>query len=64
MRIAICQDALALGAAAAAQGAAVIRDAVARSGAANIVLATGASQFTMLEVGDISQRCAKGGWVK
>ena len=49
MRLSILPDKLALGAAAAADGAAAIRAALNARGAANIVLATGASQFEMLD---------------
>jgi glucosamine-6-phosphate deaminase len=48
MKIVVSADACALGKAAAECGAAAIRDAIARSGSANIVLATGASQFATL----------------
>ena len=48
MKIEIFGDKLSLGAAAAAAGAEKIRAAVAQKGAANIILATGASQFEML----------------
>jgi glucosamine-6-phosphate deaminase len=48
MRVTICPDGSTLGEAAAALGAAVMRNAIARIGVANIVLATGASQFAVL----------------
>lgn len=48
MEYEIHRDKQALGAAAAAVGAEAIRSAVAKRGAANIVVATGASQFEML----------------
>jgi glucosamine-6-phosphate deaminase len=49
MRITVHRDKQASGVAAAADGAAAIRAAVAARGTANVVLATGASQFEMLE---------------
>jgi glucosamine-6-phosphate deaminase len=49
MKIVVQPDKATTGAAAAADGAAVIRAALRQRGAANIVLATGASQFEMLE---------------
>src|SRR5688572_12149215 len=49
MRIHIEDNKLATGAAAADEGAARIRAAIAARGAANVVLATGASQFEMLD---------------
>jgi glucosamine-6-phosphate deaminase len=49
MQIQIISNKLALGHAAAAKGAEWIRSAIAQRGAANIILATGASQFEMLE---------------
>lgn len=48
MQIEITADKLTLGRAAAAKGAELIRAAIAQKGAANIILATGASQFEML----------------
>jgi glucosamine-6-phosphate deaminase len=48
MEITICPEKAALGATAARDGAARIREAVAARGAANIIVATGASQFEML----------------
>lgn len=48
MQIEIFADPDQLGAAAAHSGAALIRDTLAQCGEANIILATGASQFTML----------------
>ncbi len=50
MQITIHPSKLALGAAAAQEGAAAIRSAITRDGRANVVLATGASQFEMLDV--------------
>ncbi len=47
--VTVCADGAGLGAAAAALGAAAIRGALARRGAARIVLATGASQFATLD---------------
>jgi glucosamine-6-phosphate deaminase len=49
MRLSVHQDATALGAAAAAEVAAAITDAVQARGRARIIVATGASQFTFLE---------------
>ena len=49
MRLSVHQDATALGAAAAAEVAAAIADAVQARGRARIIVATGASQFTFLE---------------
>jgi glucosamine-6-phosphate deaminase len=49
MKIYLFPDKLALGEAAAALGAQAIRSAVATKGRANIVVATGASQFEMLD---------------
>lgn len=49
MLISVHPDAAALGAAAAEEGAIAIRDALARDGEAAIVVATGASQFAVLE---------------
>jgi glucosamine-6-phosphate deaminase len=46
----ICPDKAALGRAAAEAGAAAIRAALAKHGEATIIVATGASQFEMLEV--------------
>jgi glucosamine-6-phosphate deaminase len=48
MQIEIAQNKTILGRAAAAKGAELIRAAIAQKGAANIILATGASQFEML----------------
>ncbi len=48
MKISIFKTKLALGAKAAADGATLIRQAIAARGRANIILATGASQFEML----------------
>lgn len=48
MRIEIDETKKQSGARAAARGAALIRDALSRTGRANIILATGASQFDML----------------
>ena len=45
----ICRNKLELGRRAAAEGAALIRAAVAARGTANIIVATGASQFELLE---------------
>ncbi len=57
MKIRIFDDKVTMGQAAAAAGAAGIRQAIAERGRANIILATGASQFEMLaallEVGGI-----------
>ncbi|WP_127752871.1 glucosamine-6-phosphate deaminase [Devosia sp. 1566] len=49
MKISICPDKPALGTAAAEHGARLIREAIAQHGEAHVVLATGASQFEMLE---------------
>jgi glucosamine-6-phosphate deaminase len=49
MKIEIAPDKTALGARAAGSGAAAIREAVARQGECTIILATGASQFEMLD---------------
>ena len=49
MRIEVHQDKMALGQAAALEGAAAIRDAIESRGAATIIVATGASQFEMLD---------------
>jgi glucosamine-6-phosphate deaminase len=49
MKIIISDDKIANGARAAADGAALIRAAIAEKGAANIIVATGASQFEMLD---------------
>jgi glucosamine-6-phosphate deaminase len=49
MEIVIMSDKCALGKAAAAAGAALVRDALASRGAANIIVATGASQFEMFD---------------
>ena len=48
MEITIAENAAAIGEAAAARGAAGLRDAIARNGAATVVLATGVSQFPVL----------------
>ncbi|MBN2472956.1 MAG: glucosamine-6-phosphate deaminase [Pirellulales bacterium] len=48
MELAICDTKEALGRRAAAEGSELIRDAIDRQGRANIILATGASQFEML----------------
>ncbi len=48
MKIIVCKDKKDLGRRAAADGAAMIRKALKERGAANIILATGASQFEML----------------
>lgn len=48
MEVKILNDKFELGKAAAATGAAKIREAIARQGYANVILATGASQFEML----------------
>lgn len=49
MRRTIHDDKFAMGRAAAQEGAKIIRDAIARNGRASIIVATGASQFEMLE---------------
>ena len=49
MKISVHSDKQALGAAASAQGAELIRQAIATHGEANVIVATGASQFEMLE---------------
>jgi glucosamine-6-phosphate deaminase len=49
MQIEIMPDKQSMGKAAAAAGAALIREAIAHRGAANIIVATGASQFEMFE---------------
>lgn len=49
MQIRIHPDKQALGRAMASEGASLIRQAIARDGHANIIVATGASQFEMLE---------------
>ena len=49
MHVKVFPDPLQLGAAAAAEAAAVIREAAARSGRARCIFATGASQFEFLE---------------
>lgn len=49
MRIFVHSDKQALGAAAATQGALLIVEAIAARGEANVIVATGASQFEMLE---------------
>jgi glucosamine-6-phosphate deaminase len=48
MHIVTCQTKIELGARAAEHGARLIRQAIARTGAANIIVATGASQVEML----------------
>lgn len=48
MQIKIFPTNIEMGAAAAAQGAALIREALAQKGRANLIVATGASQFEML----------------
>lgn len=48
MRITVCQNKTELGQRAAEHGAGLIRQAIARSGACSIIVATGASQFEML----------------
>src|SRR5688572_23797299 len=48
MRVEILPDKLALGQAAAARAAGILREAIARQGQARIVAATGASQFEFL----------------
>jgi glucosamine-6-phosphate deaminase len=50
MEIIISKDKIDLGTAAAKQGAKLIRKAISENGRANIIIATGASQFEMLEV--------------
>lgn len=50
MKVTIHETKAALGEAAAAEGLAVIRSALAERGSANIILATGVSQYPMLEV--------------
>ncbi len=50
MQVEILEDAVALGRAAAEAGAAVIREALTRRDRVDIIVATGASQFDMLEV--------------
>ena len=49
LKIEIIADKLELGAAAAAKAAAGLREALARQGSARLILATGASQFEMLD---------------
>ena len=49
MKTVVCSSKQELGQRAAQDGAARIRNAIARNGAANIIVATGASQFEMLE---------------
>ena len=49
MRVEIHPDKVALGVAAAREGAAAIEASIAERGSANVILATGASQFEMLE---------------
>ncbi len=48
MEVIVCKDKEKLGQAAAEKGAAFIRQAIEKNGHANIILATGASQFEML----------------
>ncbi len=48
MKVVIAKDKLELGRMASEDGAAIIRDAIAERGEANIIVATGASQFEML----------------
>ncbi len=48
MNVVVCKDKAELGTKAAAQGAELIRRAIAARGRANIIVATGASQFEML----------------
>lgn len=48
MKIIVAETKQEMGALAAAKGAEQIRDAIARNGSANIIVATGASQFEML----------------
>src|SRR4051812_8156447 len=48
MKIDLAPDKLELGKRAAAAGASVIRDAISAAGHANVIVATGASQFEML----------------
>ena len=48
MRLVICHDAECLGRRAACEAAGIIRDAIARSGCARMILSTGASQFETL----------------
>lgn len=49
MKIHTFEDAVAMGRAASAQGARVLRDVLAKQGRANIIVATGASQFETLK---------------
>lgn len=49
MKLCVLNDKVALGAAAAAHGARCINEAIAQNGQANVIIATGASQFEMLE---------------
>jgi glucosamine-6-phosphate deaminase len=49
MQVVICKDKNDLGEQAAAHGARLIREAIEKRGTANIILATGASQFEMLK---------------
>ncbi|HWL07050.1 MAG TPA: glucosamine-6-phosphate deaminase [Planctomicrobium sp.] len=48
MKLVLCQDSTDLGRRAAAAGAPLIREAIAQQGSANIIVATGASQFATL----------------
>ena len=48
MQVVVGNDAKSMGERAASDGAALIGDAIAARGAANIIVATGASQFEML----------------
>lgn len=50
MEIIITETKIELGKKAAKQGASLIREAIAKKGSVNIIVATGASQFEMLEV--------------
>jgi glucosamine-6-phosphate deaminase len=49
MDVKIMPDKAQMGKAAAATGAALVREAIAQRGTANIIVATGASQFEMFE---------------
>ena len=49
MQVIICPDKQDLGKRAGAEGARLIQEAISKKGSANIILATGASQFEMLE---------------
>ena len=50
MKVVICKNKIELGQKAAHDGAELVRNAIAGNGSANIILATGASQFEMLKV--------------